>query len=237
MQSSTERRNPGHRVPGTCCWPSGCCRAVLALGTISIEAEIPRVPEPPVAIEIAAPADHGVRAARCVAPAVRRSRVSRRPRAHLAVSRSSAACRRCAWRRMGELHRVDRQRPLVARTHSLRRHGADRHCRRADGADARRRRPAARRARLVRHRVARRRRRRRSMSASSGSTGSCASISARTGSRPAASRSRCRPACARCPTTRASRRWSSCRTGLPLAGTLIAISERGLDSAGNLRAF
>src|SRR5262249_57048356 len=26
-------------------------------------------------------------------------------------------------------------------------------------------------------------------------------------------------------------------TGLPLAGTLIAISERGLDAAGNLKAF
>ena len=41
----------------------------------------------------------------------------------------------------------------------------------------------------------------------------------------------------RCPTTAASRRWRSCRAAGPLGGTLIAISERGRDRAGNHLAF
>ena len=38
-------------------------------------------------------------------------------------------------------------------------------------------------------------------------------------------------------TTRGWKRWCSCRRAMPLAGTLIAISERGLDAEGNLIAF
>ena len=39
------------------------------------------------------------------------------------------------------------------------------------------------------------------------------------------------------PNNRGSKRWCSCREALPLGGTLIAISERGLDKAGNIRGF
>ena len=48
------------------------------------------------------------------------------------------------------------------------------------------------------------------------------------------SRSRCRRACERCRATRGSRPGRSCRKApARSAGTLIAISERGLDNAGN----
>ena len=76
------------------------------------------------------------------------------------------------------------------------------------------------------------------MSASSASTRSCASTTARTACWRAGSRSRCRPACASLPTNKGIEApGRSCRTGLPLAGTLIAISERGLDKAGNIIGF
>ena len=45
---------------------------------------------------------------------------------------------------------------------------------------------------------------------------------------------RCQDACR---TTRASNAWRCRRKASPLAGTLIAVSERGLDAAGNHRAF
>jgi len=48
---------------------------------------------------------------------------------------------------------------------------------------------------------------------------------------------RCRRRRASCLTTRGWKRWSWCPRALALAGTLIAISERGLDHDGNLIAF
>jgi hypothetical protein len=75
------------------------------------------------------------------------------------------------------------------------------------------------------------------MWASSASTGSSASTTARTGSPRADNRSMCRRACARLPNNKGLEALAFVPRGLPLAGTLIAISERGLDKEGNILAF
>ena len=77
----------------------------------------------------------------------------------------------------------------------------------------------------------------RSMSASSASHEILRFDYGRTACAPAASRYRCRRASSRCRTIAASNAWSMPPKGQPLAGTLIAISERGLDAAGNILGF
>ena len=76
-----------------------------------------------------------------------------------------------------------------------------------------------------------------STSASSGSNKSCASIIAATACARAASRSPCRPISRPSPSTRAWNVSPAPPKGAPLAGALIAVTERSLDEAGNHRAF
>ena len=76
-----------------------------------------------------------------------------------------------------------------------------------------------------------------SMSASSASTSCCASISPRVLRARLAKSCRCRRRRASCPTTRGIEALVMVPKGLPLAGTLIAISERGLDAQGNIIGF
>ncbi len=111
---------------------------------------------------------------------------------------------------------------------------AGRHRRRRDGADARGRRAPAGRARLVRHRIARRGRRARSMSASSACIRSCGSTTAGTACWRAGSRSSFRRAIKTLPKNQGIEGLVVVPRGLPLAGALIAISERALDDAGNI---
>ena len=122
----------------------------------------------------------------------------------------------------------------------MQRRAADRHRRRRDGADPRRRRPAARGARLVRHRVASPRTAARSMSGIERVQPDRAlRLSPRTGLLARGQPIAVPPGIAlaalqqgpRGAGVRAERR-------LPRsAGTLIAISERGLDAAGNIIGF
>ena len=157
------------------------------------------------------PAARRLRHPRSVAPSVRLAGIPRRAGADLAVQaiRRPFGDPRRARRRA--FHRPQRQGPLVPRPHRLRGHAAGRHRGCRDRADPRARWPAARGARLVRHRVARRGRRHALCGDRAASTRSCASTTARTGCWRAASRSRCRRRCAHCPPTRASRAWCSCR--------------------------
>ena len=75
------------------------------------------------------------------------------------------------------------------------------------------------------------------MSASSAPTKSCASTTAATACAPAASRSRVPPGMKSLPANRGIECLVVPPKGQPLAGTLIAISERGLDPAGNILGF
>ena len=178
-----------------------------------------------------------VRHPRSVAPSVRRCSNSAADwcSARRTGIRRLSAIRVAAGRRA--FHRAQRQGPLVPRPHRLRRNAAGRHRRCRDGADAGRRWAAARRARLVRHRGARRGRRHALCRRSSASTRSCASITARTACSRAASRSRVPPAIRGLPANKGIEGLVFVPKGLPLAGTLIAFSERGLDKAGNITAF
>ena len=188
--------------------------------------------------ECSAQADRRIRAARSVAAALRRAGIPRRPGAHRRRTSSSAASPASARRRgRRELPCAQRQGTLVARPHRLSRTtvrpviadvemapmlGPDggRSARAAGTTPSRSPRTAA-----------------RFMSASSACTRSCASTSARAACRARRSRSRCRPAFKTLPSNKGIEALVVVPRGRPLAGTLIAISERGLDPAGNLSRF
>ena len=150
---------------------------------------------------------------------------------------SSAASRRCASRPTAQhfLAVTDKGHWLRGRI-VYRGRRADRHRRCRDGADARARRQAARAARLVRRRIARRGRRHALCRHRARQPDRALRLSARTACARAASRSRCRRHQA-LPNNKGLECLVSCRASRPLAGTLIAISERGLDAAGNLLGF
>ena len=201
-----------------------------------------RADAPPVAAagrdRAARRADRGVRHSRSVTPPVRAARIPRRSRAALvlqAFRRHFGHSRRCPTARISsplsdkgwwfrgrivyEGIAAERRSPTPRWRRCWAPTGG-RSPRAAGTTPKRSRRTAA-----------------RSMWGSSGCIRSCASTTARTACSPAAGRSRCRRRCARCPPTRESSPWCSFPTALPLAGTLIAISERGLDKAGNIHGF
>ena len=193
------------------------CSALLAVAAApSARRRQRRAPTPPVAIEIRGAADRGVRVRDPDAPrssALLEFRgglvltspfehfggISAHPRRSPTARASSPLTDRGWWLRGRIVY--DGTRPTGDR-------------RRRDGADARRRRPAARGARLVRHRGDRARTAARSTSASSASTRSCASTTARTGCWRAAQPIAVPPAIALAAEQQGHRmRWSSCREG------------------------
>ena len=178
-------------------------------------------------------ADRGVRAPRSDAPAVRAAGVPRRPGAHLAVQ---------AFRRHLGPARAARRRAASSRSPT--RAGG---CAGASSTTARGRpasptprwrrcsAPTAARSRRAAGTTPRRspRTAARSMSASSASTGSCASTTARTACARARQPIEVPAGVRSLPNNSGIEALVFVPRGLPLAGTLIAISERGLDQAGN----
>src|SRR5215813_13122079 len=175
-------------------------------------------------------ADHGLRRSRPLPPAVRAARIPRRPRAAFvlrALRRHLGHSRWVGWR---AFHRPERQGLVVSRTHRLRGHEAERHRGRRNGADPGRRRATAGGARIAEdggtlyvgiervHQIVR---------FNYGTEGLLAR------GRPIA----LPPGLRSLPPNRGIEALVFVPKGLPLAGTLIAISERGLDKAGNTNSF
>ena len=225
-------KRPGRRV-------ASLLAGLFALAAIAGRcADARRRPAPPAAIEIRAEPDRGVRRSRS---------------AHAgssACSSSAAVCvLRSSYKHFGGMSAIrvlptarnfiaaERQGLVAARPHHLRGHAAERHSRRRDGADPGPRWAAAGGARLVRHRIDRRGRRHALCRNRAGPSDRPLRLRPRRACWPADGRSRPAPAFAYAAVQQGARSPGLRPQGLPLGGTLIAISERGLDTAGNILGF
>ena len=130
-----------------------------------------------------------------------------------------------------------RQGHLVHRPHRLSRPRDDRARRRRGGADARPRRPADHRARLVRHRIARARRRARLCRPRARQPDPAVRFRPNGVYRARGEVVPVPPAARKLPYNKGLEALVMVPKGQPLAGTLIAISERGLDAEGNIIGF